>query len=310
MKKLTLLVSAILLSFSVSAQTIAAGYKALAAEAMSLYMSKQYKESAMKFNEAFRMNNDKGSVDDRYNAACSWALAGFADSAFAQLDRIVAKAAFDDYDHLTSDPDLNSLHADKRWQPLLDKVKTNKEEAERNLNKPLVRQLDSIYKTDQGNRLAMDSVETKYGTDSREWNTLLEKMRRDDSLNLIAVTALLDTYGWLGPDVVGKRGSTTLWLVIQHSDVKTQEKYLPMVRQAVKDKKASPSDLALLEDRIEMFNGRPQIYGSQLRMESGKYVVWKIKDEPNVNKRRAEVGLEPLEEYLKNWNIDYKVPDK
>ena len=38
------------------------------------------------------------------------------------------------------------------------------------------------------------------------------------------------------------------------------------------------------------------------------YEVYKIIDEPNVNKRRAEVGLEPLQVYLKQWNIDYILP--
>jgi hypothetical protein len=310
MKKLALFLITVSFSFQPFAQTNSGDYKTLAGEALSLYYSKNYKESGMKYNEAFRRNGDKALVDDRYNAACSWALAGFADSAFVQLDRIAGKAKYDDYDHITSDADLNSLHADRRWLPLMDKVSANKEEAERNLNKPLVHQLDSLYRRDQDNRLAMDTVESKYGQNSREWNALMEKMHTDDSVNVVAVTQILDKYGWLGTDVVGQRGSTTLWLVIQHASLQTQEKYLPLLRQAVKDKKAQASELAMLEDRIEMFNNRPQIYGSQLRMENGKYVLWKIKDEANVNKRRAEVGLPPLEDYLRNWNIDYHVPDK
>jgi hypothetical protein len=310
MKNLILLFSASLFCLQLVAQNVSSDYRTLAAEGMSLYKSKDYKASGMKFNEAFRMNGDKGLIDDRYNAACSWALAGFPDSAFVQLERIITKAKYDDFNHIIIDIDLNSLHSDKRWQPLIDNVKKNKEEAERHLDKPLVQKLDSIYRTDQGNRLAIDSVQNKYGTDSKEWNALMEKMRSDDSLNLITVTQILDKHGWLGPDIVGQRGSTTLWLVIQHSNLKTMEKYFPMMKEAVKNGKASAANLALLEDRIEMNNNRPQIYGSQLRMEGGKYVLWKIKDEANVNKRRAEVGLEPLEEYLKYWNIDYEVPGK
>ena len=33
-----------------------------------------------------------------------------------------------------------------------------------------------------------------------------------------------------------------------------------------------------------------------------------IADEPNVNIRRAKVGLQPLEVYLKQWNILYTLP--
>jgi len=35
-----------------------------------------------------------------------------------------------------------------------------------------------------------------------------------------------------------------------------------------------------------------------------------IEDEPNVNKRRASVGLEPLEDYARHWDIEYKLPAK
>jgi len=310
MKKLVLFFAGLSAAVFVYAQSNSPSYRTLAKEAMSLYYAKDYKASAMKFSEAFRANGGKGLVDDRYNAACSWALAGYPDSAFFNLERIAAKANYDDYNHITVDSDLNSLHKDKRWNRLLKTIKANKEKEEAHLNKPLVRQLDSIEQSDQGTRMMMDSVEKTYGQNSKEWNALMMKMHQNDSLNLIQVVSILDKYGWPGTDVIGNRGSTTLWLVIQHADLATQEKYLPMVKEAVKAGKTSAANLALLEDRIEMFNGRPQIYGSQITMENGKYVIYKIKDEANVNKRRAEVGLEPLEDYVKNWDIDYKVPEK
>jgi hypothetical protein len=98
--------------------------------------------------------------------------------------------------------------------------------------------------------------------------------------------------------------------VIQHADLKTQEKYLPIIKEAVKNGKASGANLALLVDRIEMRNGRPQIYGSQITMKDGISVIYQIADEINVNKRRADVGLQPLEDYVRRWNIDYKLPTK
>ena len=178
------------------------------------------------------------------------------------------------------------------------------------LHKPLVLQLDSIHTEDQTyRRMLMDSV-TKYGWESKEIKELGKIIHERDSINLIKVKAILDKYGWLGTDVVGEQGNSTLFLVIQHSNLPTQEKYLPMMKEAVKNGKASGADLALLVDRIEMHNGRPQIYGSQINVKDGKYFIYQIIDEPNVNKRRAEVGLQPLEDYVKMWNIDYKLPAK
>jgi hypothetical protein len=289
------------------AQTV---YPDLIRKADSLYKANDFKNSAFAYSEAFKVNGWKGLTNDMYNAACSWALSGNVDSAFFQLYRITQKANYKNYGHIIQDTDLNSLHADKRWQPLLDLIRQNKEKAEANLNKPLATTLDSIYVEDQKHRRQIGELEKKFGWESQEMRSLLNIMRVADSLNLIKVTSILEKYGWLGADVVGDQGNATLFLVIQHSDQKTQEKYLPMMREAVKNGKAQGSSLALLEDRVALGQGKKQIYGSQIHRDqaTGKYFVAPIEDEPNVNKRRAGVGLGPLEDYARNWNIDYKLP--
>jgi hypothetical protein len=287
-------------------------YLAFVKKADSLYKAKDYTNSARFYSLAFKSNGWKGIPVDRYNAACSWALSGNADSAFFQLERIARKVSYANYDHITTDTDLNSLHSDKRWASLLAIVKQNKEKAEANLNRPLANQLDSIFSEDQKYRLMMEDIEKKYGFESNEMKTLWNTIRVKDSVNLIKVTAILDKYGWLGPDVVGNLGSNSLFLVIQHADQKTQEKYLPMMRDAVKNGRAFAGNLALLEDRVALGQGKKQIYGSQIHRDNqtGKYFIAPIEDEANVNVRRAAVGLGPLEEYAKNWDIDYKVPKK
>ena len=173
-------------------------------------------------------------------------------------------------------------------------------------------QLDSIHVKDQKYRMMITDVEAKHGYESKEMKDLLKTINKNDSANLIQVINILEKYGWLGADAVGEQGNSTIFLVIQHSDQKTQEKYLPMMRQAVKNGKAKGSQLALLEDRVAMGQGKKQIYGSQISrdQQTGKYFVAPIEDEPNVNKRRAAVGLMPLEDYARHFNIEYKLPDK
>lgn len=136
------------------------------------------------------------------------------------------------------------------------------------------------------------------------WKTINEK----DSINLIKVKRVLDTRGWLGPDVIGETGNSTLFLVIQHSDIETQEKYLPMMREAVANGKAYGSSLALLEDRILLRRGKKQIYGSQISMTpENKHYVQALEDPDNVDKRRASVGLGPIADYVAHWNMTWDV---
>ncbi len=306
MKYLVLVVLAAV-GYTARGQAVAE-YSAWVAAADSLYQVKDYKNAALMYTKAFRSAGWKGEGDDHYNAACTWALAGNADSAFLQLGKISAKMT--NLKHLSTDSDLEKLHSDKRWQPLLDQVRRNKEKAEANMNVPLARELDSLLDEDQKYRLQIEGVEKKYGRDSKEMRSLWKTISYKDSLNLIRITQILDQYGWLGRDVVGGQGNMTLFLVIQHSDQKTQEKYLPMMREAVRKGNAEASHLALLEDRVALAQGRKQIYGSQIDFDgaTGKYFLSPIEDEPNVNKRRAEVGLEPLERYVRRWGIVYKLP--
>ncbi|MBK1894345.1 DUF6624 domain-containing protein [Chryseobacterium paridis] len=276
-------------------------------KAEAFYDAKDFKSSANNYSEAFKSNGWKASLNDRYNAACSWAMASVPDSAFSQLDKVAVK--FINYNHITTDTDLSSLHTDKRWKPLVEKIKQNQEKAEASLNKPLVTKLSNINEEDQKYRQQIEGIEKKYGADSKEMQEHWKTIAKKDSVNLIEVKAILDKYGWLGPDVVGAQGSITLFLVIQHADLATQEKYLPMMREAVKNGKAQSSSLALLEDRVALRQGKKQIYGSQIGRdpETQLYFVSPLEDPDNVDKRRAEVGLPPLAEYVKNWQIKWDV---
>ncbi len=170
----------------------------------------------------------------------------------------------------------------------------------------LKKQLDSIYTNDQKYRAMLKPIEEKYGYESLQVQNHWKTIHFHDSVNVDKVTRILDTYGWLGSDQVGSNGNDALFLVIQHSNKVTMEKYLPMIKDAVKSGKASPQEFAMLTDRIEMLNRRPQIYGTQIQFIDGENKLYKVLDEQNINKRRSTVGLGPIEDYLKRFNISYK----
>jgi len=130
-----------------------------------------------------------------------------------------------------------------------------------------------------------------------------------DSTNLIEIESMISKYGWPGESFVGAKGNNTVFLVIQHSDLKTQEKYLPLLEQSVKNHESRASDLALLRDRILMRQNKKQIYGSQIIRDeaTGGWKFYSIEDEKNVNIRRKEMGLGPIEEYAKHFGIVYKL---
>jgi hypothetical protein len=154
-------------------------------------------------------------------------------------------------------------------------------------------------------RRPLDTVIQKYGANSPQVDSLEDNMAKADSLNLILVRSILDKYGWLGPDIIGGNGSSTLFAVIQHADLApgVQEKYLPYLRRAVEKGDADPSDLALLEDRILVGQHKPQLYGSQIKTnDQGVSAPFPIADSSHVDSRRAKMGLGPLKYYVQLFN--------
>ena len=282
-------------------------YRLLVKKADSLYNAHQYKASGITYSEAFKINQWKGVPIDRYNAACSWSMADNSDSAFFQLNLIAVGAGYSDYEHISKDYDLSSLRTDTRWQPLLEIIKRNQEKEDAKLNKGLMIILDSIYKDDQLYRLKINEIEKNYGWESKEMKTLWATIGLKDSINLIKTKAILDKYGWLGKDIIGDPGNTTLFLIIQHADLATQTKYLPMMREAVAHGKAAASNLALLEDRVAIRQGKKQIYGSQIARDpdTKEYYVSPLEDPDNVDTRRANVGLNTMAEYVQYWQMKW-----
>ncbi len=124
------------------------------------------------------------------------------------------------------------------------------------------------------------------------------EMRQIDGENTARIKEIVRTYGWPGPDLVGRDGSQAAWLLVQHSTPEFQREMLPLVEKAYREQKLPGSNYALLLDRVRVHQGKPQVYGSQGRWENGVLNLQPIEDPENVDQRRAEVGLGPVAEYL------------
>jgi len=274
----------------------------------SLYAEKEYLKSALIYSEAFRANNGMGIGKDLYKSACSWALANYPDSSFRKLEKL-SNGKFLDYSQVVSDSDLIPLHNDTRWQPLLTKIKVGKLSNETYVQ--LKNQLDSIYNNDQKYRKNIQNFIQNNDSNQKKIDSVLQVMSFHDQINIKKVEKILDVYGWIGSQEIGDKANSALFLVIQHADLTVQKKYLPILKDAVKNNKALPSDLALLEDRIAIGSGKKQIYGSQVGKDSitKKFYLLPLDDPENVDNRRLSVGLPILSEYLQGFGIKWDLKE-
>jgi len=276
-------------------------------EAETLYETGQYRAAGIKFAASFAEEKNAGSPYHHYIAACAWARISEPNAAFKELRTLISNFSYQDVKHLQSEPLFAALHDDPRWDELLKMIAQSVAMAEAKLEKDLIEKLHSIEDADQLYRAEVETIRDSLGATTDEYSAALRKMQEADSLNLITVREILDTRGWLGPEVIGQSGSTALFLVIQHADLATQEFYLPMLREAVELGDAHPVHLAYLEDRVRLRKGERQVYGSQIWTlpDDDTYVVAPLEDPMQVDERRVTLRLPTMASYARRFGIEW-----
>lgn len=310
MKIITVLIITFLFLNNICGQTVPPEYYKLTKKADSLYRTKDYNASAFKYSDAFKLLGGKGLANDRYDAACSWALAGYPDSAIFNLERIAHRAFYSDYQRVTKDKDLVSLYNHRQWKPLLEKIKHNQDSIEAKMDRKLIARLDSLASADQKWR----NLATKQGNgeklkDSIDPKTIFPNMILTDNSNLVEVRKIFYTYGFPNYDLVGTRGSSNFWLLVQHQDRSPafQDSVLVLMKIEAEKGKASWNNYAYLIDRVKVNAGEKQIYGTQMQMnnDNTSFEPKPVIEPEKLNERRKSVGLGTIEEYADVMNSRY-----
>ncbi|MFH1314819.1 MAG: DUF6624 domain-containing protein [Candidatus Uhrbacteria bacterium] len=128
-----------------------------------------------------------------------------------------------------------------------------------------------------------------------------------DHRNTERMKIIIDEMGWLSISKVGEKGSSNAWLLVQHADhdLEFQKRCLELMKSEPVGE-VSKRNIAYLEDRIAVGDGRPQTYGTQFHKNSdGQLVPQPIANEEKVDERRKDVGLETLDEYKKRMQKLY-----
>ena len=169
-------------------------------------------------------------------------------------------------------------------------------------------ELERLLDSDQKLRGELVELEKEHGWQSKEVQQLWDRQNKIDAANQKRIAEIFSQHGWLSPAKVGPQASSAAFLIVQHAPLEFQQQYWPLLEKAAANGELKKSSLALLEDRILMRQGKPQIYGSQLVTdpETQKLKLHPIADEEHVDERRRAAGLPPLAEYLKYFGLEYR----
>ncbi|CAH0999180.1 hypothetical protein LEM8419_00477 [Neolewinella maritima] len=131
---------------------------------------------------------------------------------------------------------------------------------------------------------------------SEGYNKEMEALHRSNAQQL---AQLIDTIGYPTVERVGEEASAAAWLLIQHaiSLPDFMRRCRTLLEEAVRAGQADPVHLAYLSDRIAVFEGKVQRYGTQFDWDAeGRLSPQLLDDRAMVDARRKAIGLNTLEE--------------
>jgi hypothetical protein len=145
------------------------------------------------------------------------------------------------------------------------------------------------------------------GEINESFHPRVEELHRAHASRLRQMIAV---FGWPGRALVGESGSRAAWRIAMHSYA--EPAFMRLCRDHI-DRATQADDaprwqFALIDDRIRVFEGRPQRYGTQLRHGAGGVEPYPLEDESRINSMRMQAGLPPLARTLAEARSQPPVP--
>jgi hypothetical protein len=116
--------------------------------------------------------------------------------------------------------------------------------------------------------------------------------------NAARLREMVSEHGWPNEELAGVDGAYAAWIIVQHGigDPGLQKEVLSLLLEETKRGRIPAWHAAYVEDRIAMYEQRPQRYGTQWLDDplDGRTRPWPIEEQAKVDGRRASVGLGPL----------------
>jgi hypothetical protein len=135
----------------------------------------------------------------------------------------------------------------------------------------------------------------------------MEELHRANSSRLRQIIAV---FGWPGFTQVGEKGAQAAWRIAQHSisEPAFMRQCRDLLDAASQNGEAPRWQFAMIDDRIRVYEGRPQRYGTQLRHGAQGLEPYPLENGPRINSMRMQVGLPPIAQALAKARAQYSPP--
>lgn len=162
------------------------------------------------------------------------------------------------------------------------------------MNTPLSQELIQMAREDL-------QLRNTLATQSSFFNGYHPQLKALHDRNAKRLDEIVDKHGWPGKSKVGEEGAHAAWLILQHAIAHPalQRKCFPLLVEQVEAGDIPLTEMAMLEDRIRCFEGRPQRFGTQFDWDEQKMMSpLPMDNEDLVEERRKQIGLPPLSDEI------------
>jgi hypothetical protein len=170
----------------------------------------------------------------------------------------------------------------------------------RELSDPQLRkQLYGMVVADQSARTSFMKDGMKSGS------PLHKKIQEVDRENLAALKVIFVKSGFPTVAMIGRDGVSTVFLLVQHADEDRvfQKHALELAKPLMERRELSRAEYAMLIDRVRMADGKPQLYGTQVKAVDGKVEMLPVEDRDHLDARRRSMALAPEADYLGQFHL-------
>ncbi len=246
------------------------------------YQAKNYQKAIDYLLEIIKRGDDDDVMN--YDLACDYELLNRRSEAVAALSRALDKG-YSSWPHARFDPDLPRLRQSKDWSKLEKQLKKNWDEMLKKNAHLYDPELFTMYEEDQAERLPEKidwKVVSKHDEQRRTWVRQFIKAGRLKTAQDHYHAAMIFQHSLKSEDYL-----------MAHQFCKKALELDPKVEQA---KWLS----AATWDRYLWSVGKPQIYGTQSKMENNQWTVEPFDQKAVTDQERAQLNVPSIQETLEN----------
>lgn len=255
----------------------------------SLRKNGNIEKSILEYQNLIKLKGLSKNIANDYAEVLS--LHNDVDSSFHYLEISVVG---DSTSNTLRNPLFCNLTSDKRWELFTNK-QLDKYQAKQGKFKDYdyAKNLFALQQKDQLYYYEIHVSEKLTGRKSLVTNALWKLKEKTNKELLNELDRLIKKNGY--PKCSEKMPCAAAFLIIQHADLETQERYIDEIKTMCQNNNIPCSHYAMMQDRINLRKGKPQIFGTQYEYnKKGDLVLYKLFEPDKLNDRRLDIGLKAL----------------